>query len=1431
MVQRLRATNLLPTVAPAHADKLTGEPAGEAAVVPAGEVRALVCVLHCVGPDAMPTATIRPLSDSLATSIVRGEGAIDNGAAVGGVGDTISAGADGGEGELRWALLEGGGGSGGRSADREADVVLLGAPAWLVARERDPPRGDGAVDEAAEAAAVGGTVVAVPRREASATSGEPPLLLPSPSNETRTIRQPASLLQKAIRRRAGALCSVAPLLDACAALLAPLTAAGPAAAAAATDGERRKTPLRGATAAMLTAVWGGMLADSSPFEPPSDGAALGIEQLLLLTLVARADPSWTMPPQLMRKAVAAALRAQARDANQWVGFVKTRRAGEAIFTVESAPGDAGCDSPVAPRVRNALRALHASSGFSFQFGTWGAFTGDRLSGAVWAYLKPEFSSWQQRLASEAVPGEASLLDNWCAGLPAPAVDARVGTLDEQCCLSAYDLSVSPAALLLLQALLPSPPDNWKRSSLPSLARHFRKLSAELNPRDQQRQLLARLEQMKATQEGGATDDVDDTAAVEPAAGGGTSGALVAAAEARAVREFAADTDLFDTLSPKEEQLLERIREVQSYLRAHGSSDGVGVDRLNGVGCLTKGVLEASPEAGEPGKAWPMVAMRHVRVRESAGGALSEHDGRSGFLLAFGFVVELQVTGLAGKEETVGVLFAGSESEPLLVQRVGRGRDEAAAAADGPQAGASGASAAPQLGYVSHRELTQDMGEREREAAAADAALYQAALKAAAAHWAGGVRRALPLPPRGLQWSLGAAAGEEEAAEADTTLTAEYDEGRRAWSFTIGGVQVRPLDARAALSPCSAPSEVAPLHEGSSMHALICRALYAHPHEKHEGNTPWAAADGGERVAAALGLRRGLELFERLHGAAVASRAAGAREGFVYEWAGLAARGAVSASVWRDALLAITTREAEHVVLGPINTDGSGSGRDMSEGVLYRILHALEALYPSALVKEGPLKWRVVPRGAAYHHLITQLEGLGRSVVSPRPLLDAPLDVGVGASAGGGVPEGGDEMLELPQILSTLWPHQQRSVAATLAGVRVGKLGFADASTVGAGKTLTALATVVQIAAHLRERGVRRHGALVLLPEPSLIKEWLLELGKHTSGFHVVEQVRTPGARALPPLETGLRISRALSLASPLARAQRLTPTRAEQREDGSLFSLTYAKSHPPIDANTIVLSTLDRVSAHTFVRQAAWDFVVIDECLAVQNAAAKRCPSAWRQIEVSTAGVLMLSATFFRSKYASLFYMIRMLRSPLPRTLEFLPALIHEHIVCEVPETERTWAMEGDAVPLATVEMARYRQTIDAFERRRLNYGDADGAASTHPRPRPRANPRACAHTPHAARSCGRDEALGRSVHLPARASVGGARWHRRGPLRGEFSLGGGGGRAGAAAAQAGGATPRLCKHRGGEEPPAHRDAHPWSRRSHLGGGAAGVPPRRRVGR
>ena len=263
----------------------------------------------------------------------------------------------------------------------------------------------------------------------------------------------------------------------------------------------------------------------------------------------------------------------------------------------------------------------------------------------------------------------------------------------------------------------------------------------------------------------------------------------------------------------------------------------------------------------------------------------------------------------------------------------------------------------------------------------------------------------------------------------------------------------------------------------------------------------------------------------------------------------------------------------------------------------------------------------------------------------------------------------EEFLPLPKIKTKLWPHQEKSVANIVEGVMNGKRGHADASAVGAGKTLTALATIARLAQWVEKSKKSRHGVLVMLPTKALIKEWLLEIATHTQGFHLIEQ-----------------------------------------REDGTLFSLTYGKSHPPVDGNSLVISTLDRVCNHPFIRQAAWDFVVIDECLSVQNAGAKRTPSAWRQIEVSLCGVLMLSATFFRSKYDQLFYMIRMLRSPLPRTIEWLPATIHEHIVCQIPETDRSWKMVGEMVPLDANDLREYRSKIDKFRRKQINEpNSADG--------------------------------------------------------------------------------------------------------------------------
>lgn len=68
-----------------------------------------------------------------------------------------------------------------------------------------------------------------------------------------------------------------------------------------------------------------------------------------------------------------------------------------------------------------------------------------------------------------------------------------------------------------------------------------------------------------------------------------------------------------------------------------------------------------------------------------------------------------------------------------------------------------------------------------------------------------------------------------------------------------------------------------------------------------------------------------------------------------------------------------------------------------------------------------------------------------------------------------------------------------------------------------------------------------------------------------------------------------------------------------------------------------------------------------------------------------------------------------MLRSPLPRTMEYLPATIHEHIVCQVPESDRSWEMKVEWAGLKSDDMNGYRKIIDAFKRKQLNEGVGDG--------------------------------------------------------------------------------------------------------------------------
>lgn len=909
--------------------------------------------------------------------------------------------------QMLWTVLE------GSEHWKKSPPLLLGAPRDLVEYKEK---------EGNAAAFVGESNENIFLEDANC-------LLPQPAKTVKRIRLPASLLQKSIRRGSGG-CSSVPLLEACRELLHP----------------SRAYP--GSTLAFLKTLWECMLVDSSPFEDSSD--CLGLLGILLLSLVAKADSTWLIPPELRRNAMASALRtAELKVSQPWIGFVER---SEKWYELENEVVHNSGTVRRAVNLRNILRVTQSVAGGKLKWGKWNSFIGDTSAAAVVAFLN--HWEWNGSHLSKAPPArsnETAVLDQWEKGtaqqLDYDSMDARLSDLDNECRLASIEPTVIPHSLVLLQGILAKPPTSWKKHSLPALSKQVRKLSSEANPRFRERIRLARLdtwgkEQSGAVAKPSATAKVDELTLLE---------------EYKSYREFVTPTG---TLSDAENEVLDCLEAIQCWQHK----------------CLKTGF---STFARQHDPTTTEVNSQNCRIK--AGSPLTPHDGRIAFLLAFASAIEVEVLG-----EVVSAMFCGDSSEPLLVQRIGKARTEGRDLATAGGA-TSGAMAVPSLGYL------------QRSRSDKEAKLMEAAELAVAEHWKDGKSGSLPTPPPGFQWeilgleNLSTGWDDEEPIIERTASFSCTKNGKMEWRFTIGGKAVVPFDARSVISPCALDVDdekhkPIPLRGGSDRDRHLRTAFYLQ----------W---EDGKRAPLQHG-KAILESITGLHDIAELERATNTNEGVVYDWIQLARQSLIPSRTWRDALLAIRTRESEFVFLGKgINSDGTGAPRDMTEGVLVRIFHALECLYPMVLRKEGAMKFRLRPKGASHHHLLCMLERLGRGEVDQMPLPLATISLQAGhqtkckskraqlyereqmkdtepvrkrprrraaaASSqsltshavkeidfGEEVPL--DTCSSLPKVTTALWRHQESSVKKIAEGVRAGKRGHADASAVGAGKTLTLL---------------------------------------------------------------------------------------------------------------------------------------------------------------------------------------------------------------------------------------------------------------------------------------------------------------------------------------------------------------------------------------
>ncbi len=223
---------------------------------------------------------------------------------------------------------------------------------------------------------------------------------------------------------------------------------------------------------------------------------------------------------------------------------------------------------------------------------------------------------------------------------------------------------------------------------------------------------------------------------------------------------------------------------------------------------------------------------------------------------------------------------------------------------------------------------------------------------------------------------------------------------------------------------------------------------------------------------------------------------------------------------------------------------------------------------------------------------------------------------------------------MPVVNTNLWDHQKDSVSKMMNAFKNGMHGSGDASDVGSGKTLTSL----KLASELIALNDDTHsGILVLLPGIKLINTWKDEIEKHTEGFDVI-----------------------------------------------------YQGNHEikNIKKNTIIVTTMGRNRDH-FINHP-WLLVIIDECLTVQNKNAFWTESAWKSSLLSKH-LVMMSATFFRTRFDKLYYMLKMLQTGLPEQKEYLDAILLESIVSQVSTIKWRWTSEFNYFEMDEKNMEKYK--------------------------------------------------------------------------------------------------------------------------------------------
>lgn len=376
-----------------------------------------------------------------------------------------------------------------------------------------------------------------------------------------------------------------------------------------------------------------------------------------------------------------------------------------------------------------------------------------------------------------------------------------------------------------------------------------------------------------------------------------------------------------------------------------------------------------------------------------------------------------------------------------------------------------------------------------------------------------------------------------------------------------------------------------------------------------------------------------DVLEQLRSIAIKRREVG--DNVIYDWSRYGKN--IPRDIWRQLysrLIIGDNEKGAEVMVGPIDRRGKKTHNSISyryEGVIWRLMVALESLYPKCIKSKTRFLFNINKETEEYLHLNRSLMSLirSKSVVKYKAA---------------------------PKLNTTLWEHQKRSLDKIFSGyTHYGKRGFGDASHVGAGKTLTALAIMIRLYEYNSTVKNNSHGGfVVMLPNTKLYKTWEDEIDKHVTGMDILYQHANGD----------------------------LTESNNSKYKKDEVISPKSIKS------NNILITTMGRMRDHPI--QHPWVLVTIDECLTVQNKDALQTEEAWRQVCYSQYGVLMMSATFFRSRFDKMLFMLRMLTSGMPETAEYLDTILTETMVCNITENDRVWKINNNYYELSSKQKKEY---------------------------------------------------------------------------------------------------------------------------------------------